>query len=188
MDSVQGVDATDGPGTRKVIRAVGFENTLRPSTVLSELVGILQIFLVLTMGEVGLLRGGWGGDVFLGSIILLVVSVLVMAIQVVTGRRGIGTFEITFARPGDAENGLVLTYLTPGGKRRQSIPVKSIVARPHRALYRPSVSTAISYANAYPTSLTVYFKGKRGPQRLELGFRSVDEMQRVYDALSMKAG
>ncbi|MGD0476934.1 MAG: hypothetical protein ABSB29_02065 [Nitrososphaerales archaeon] len=159
-------------------QAIGWEATAPTLKFFLPLAGVLQIFGVVFLSEMG----SWYLDVaeriLFPSLLVLVVSFLVLGVQAVVSTRSslVGTYLVSFIDRREEGGKLELSFEKARGRKRGLMVVESVAAKQGR-LYRPG------YRFPHPVegtsaSIKVKFEGHQGG--LELGFASIEKMNEVY--------
>ena len=99
----------------------------------------------------------------------------------VVSRTFVRTLDVHYTDRRGTGGPLELSFKGANGALRGSLKVKSVKARPGLPLMRPHLRNLVPVEET-EASMKISFEGREGG--LQLGFSSVDEMQRVYALLS----
>ncbi len=182
MTSARGEAQAPNTGS---FHALGWEAGGPYKLFLLSLVGIIQFFAVVLLSQFGHSYKSIYDDTIFPSLIIMGVSLVIFgAISAYSSRPHlIREYDVTFEDRRSEGGTLRLSYTDSKGLRRESA-VKSVKAE-HGPLFRP-MFTAGGTMSVGETKAAMVLTFSDRHERLELGFPSLEEMEKVYEQIKTK--
>jgi hypothetical protein len=165
--------------------AVGEEETIisKPSFLLPY-IGIAQAIILLLVNRSDnnllFLPVPLFGDVFGLSLLVAAVSIVVIAVSRLS-RSPPSIMTFVYEKNGSTNNGALLTYFAPRGKKRDRLAIKKTTPYPNQPLLNVKWKYALPVQGT-TSSIVIDFYSTGFS--LRLGFTDLEDMKKIHDVLS----